>query len=309
MYNPKISIIIPVYNGSNYLSEAIDSALAQTYDNVEIIVVNDGSNDNGETEKIALSYGDKIKYIKKENGGSSSALNTGIENMIGDYFSWLSHDDLYTPDHIEKMVAKINSKYENQVIISTGININVDGKTLPRTRKPLCGEMDNIKLFENLKNGRTINGCGIIIPKKVIDDVGFFDENFAYVNDIDYWYRLAIYGCCFTCITDELTKTRVHNGQVTFKRKNLYFKERGILANKIFDALFENVEKNIELIHIYMLRAVLDDNLKLVKEKIKLLKEKGKFKNIWYFEIYYNYFYGKMFEIARRIYGKIVYKR
>lgn len=309
MSNPKISIIIPVYNGSNYLSEAIDSALAQTYENIEIIVVNDGSNDNGETEKIALSYGDKIKYIKKENGGSSSALNTGIKNMAGEYFSWLSHDDLYTPDHIEKMTEKINPKYENQVIISSGVNITADGKELPRTRKPLCGEMDKLKLFENLKNGRTINGCGIIIPKAVIDSVGFFDEKLCYVNDTDYWYRLAIYGCCFTCITDELTKTRVHDGQVTKKKKNLYFKERVILANKIFNALFTDVEKNIELIHIYMLRAVLDDNLKLVKEKIEILKEKKKFKKIWYFEIYYNYFYGKIFEIARRVYSKVVYKR
>ena len=80
-FHPLVSIIIPVYNGANYMREAIDSALAQTYRNIEIIVVNDGSNDNGETERIALSYGDKIKYFHKENGGVSSALNLGIQNM------------------------------------------------------------------------------------------------------------------------------------------------------------------------------------------------------------------------------------
>ena len=87
MYQPKISIVIPAYNASNYLAEAIDSALAQTYPNVEIIVVNDGSKDDGATERIALSYGDKIRYFSKENGGSSSALNTGIANMTGEWFS------------------------------------------------------------------------------------------------------------------------------------------------------------------------------------------------------------------------------
>jgi len=75
---PKVSIIIPVYNGSNYLREAIDSALAQTYKNIEIIVINDGSSDEGRTEAIAKSYGDKIRYIYKKNGGVSTALNVGI---------------------------------------------------------------------------------------------------------------------------------------------------------------------------------------------------------------------------------------
>ena len=70
--NPKVSIIIPIYNGEKYMNEAIDSALSQTYDNCEIIVINDGSTDH--TEAIAKSYGDKIRYFYKENGGVSTAL-------------------------------------------------------------------------------------------------------------------------------------------------------------------------------------------------------------------------------------------
>ena len=80
--NPKVSIIIPVYNGSNYLANAIDSALAQTYKNIEVIVVNDGSKDEGATERIALSYGDRIHYYAKSNGGVSSALNFGIPRFL-----------------------------------------------------------------------------------------------------------------------------------------------------------------------------------------------------------------------------------
>ena len=109
MYEPKISIVIPAYNASNYLAEAIDSALSQTYKNVEIIVVNDGSPDDGATAKVAAKYGDKIRYFEKPNGGSASALNVGIANMTGEWFSWLSHDDLYEPKKLEKQIEYINS--------------------------------------------------------------------------------------------------------------------------------------------------------------------------------------------------------
>lgn len=81
MEKPIVSIVIPVYNGANYMKEAIDSALNQTYPNCEVIVVNDGSNDNGATEKIALSYGDRIRYIKKRKWWSS---NRGKQRNKGD---------------------------------------------------------------------------------------------------------------------------------------------------------------------------------------------------------------------------------
>src|SRR4030065_1713637 len=97
-FNLKVSIVIPVYNGSNYLRGAIDSALAQTYKNIEVIVVNDGSDDGGKTEAIANSYGDKIRYICKKNGGVSTQLNVGILAAGGEFISWLSNDDGYIPD-------------------------------------------------------------------------------------------------------------------------------------------------------------------------------------------------------------------
>ena len=95
-YKPLVSIVIPVFNGASFLNQAIDSALNQTYQNIEIIVVNDGSEDEGKTEAIAKSYGDKIRYFTKENGGCGTALNLAIREMNGDFFSWLSHDDIYT---------------------------------------------------------------------------------------------------------------------------------------------------------------------------------------------------------------------
>lgn len=83
---PLVSIVIPVYNGGDYLKEAIDSALAQTYNNIEILIINDGSDDGGITENIALSYGERVRYFCKKNGGVATALNLGIRNMRGGVF-------------------------------------------------------------------------------------------------------------------------------------------------------------------------------------------------------------------------------
>lgn len=87
-----------------YMREAIDSALAQTYDNVEVIVVNDGSSDNEKTDAIARSYGERIRYFVKDNGGCASALNFGVPKMRGSYFSWLSHDDRYHPNKMAHQI-------------------------------------------------------------------------------------------------------------------------------------------------------------------------------------------------------------
>ena len=103
----KVSIIIPVYNGSNFIKQSIKSAINQTYKNIEIIVVNDGSTDNGRTENIVKEFGDKVRYICKKNGGVASALNLGIKEATGEYISWLSHDDIYKPNKIEKQIEML----------------------------------------------------------------------------------------------------------------------------------------------------------------------------------------------------------
>lgn len=189
-FQPLVSIIIPVYNGENYLQEALDSAVAQTYKNLEIIVVNDGSTDN--TENIALSYGDKIRYFYKENGGTSTALNLGIKNMKGEYFSWLSHDDLYYPNKIERNIeelAKLEDK--NTIIIS-----DLDGMTdHTRTFSTACYQehrnaypsRNSFNLYPVIYN--KTHGCTHLISKKVFETVGYFDVDERVAHDFEFYYR------------------------------------------------------------------------------------------------------------------------
>ncbi len=102
MMDVKITVIIPCYNQAHFLNESVGSVLAQSYTNWECIIVNDGSIDNTEIEALGLTEKDnRIKYIKKENGGLSSARNKGLDEATGDYIQFLDSDDMITPDKFE----------------------------------------------------------------------------------------------------------------------------------------------------------------------------------------------------------------
>ena len=210
--SPKVSIIIPVYNGSNFLSEAIDSALAQTYKNIEIIVINDGSNDNDATEKIAKSYGNKIKYYHKENGGVATALNLGIEKMTGDYFSWLSHDDLYDPYKIEKQIEFLSKIKDKKVILYSDYElINTKGKLIER-RIQDHEMLEKVPIYSLLRG--IVNGITMLIPKEVFKTHGKFDASLRCTQDYDMWYRI-FWDYKFIHVPQILSMTRVHPNQDT----------------------------------------------------------------------------------------------
>ena len=211
-FYPKVSIIIPVYNGSNYMKEAIDSALAQTYGNIEILVVNDGSTDGGATEKIAKSYGNKIRYIYQENGGVASALNHGIKDMEGEYFSWLSHDDLYLPNRVSSMVNSLSSSMgntSNTIVATSYAYFNQSGifaKVSP------AGNVNKNKHPLFFLFSGYINGCALLIPKKSLTDLGGFDESLPTTQDFDLWFRLFRKNKLLF-LDKELTLSRSHDEQ------------------------------------------------------------------------------------------------
>ncbi len=192
-FEPKVSIVIPVYNGSNYLEEAIDSALSQTYKNIEVIVVNDGSDDAGATESVALGYGSKISYYVKENGGTSTALNLGIKKMTGDYFCWLSHDDLYKNNNIELQVAELSRLENKKTITITELDgIDEDYQVL--------FDKSHYLLHRNAWPDRNrsliypviykrLHGCQLMLHKSIFDDVGLFDETQIVAQDFEFFSR------------------------------------------------------------------------------------------------------------------------
>lgn len=187
--DPKVSIVIPVFNGSNYLAEAINSALGQTYKNIEIVVVNDGSQDEGKTEQIARSYGNKINYFSKENGGVASALNFSLKYLAGDYFSWLSHDDLYFPDKIEKQVEILTQPGNNRTIVYSDYTVF---STSSNVQTPIRLNGVPPKAFRYwITTESSLHGCTLLIPMTAFDECGGFNEALRTTQDYDLWFRMA----------------------------------------------------------------------------------------------------------------------
>jgi glycosyltransferase involved in cell wall biosynthesis len=208
---PLVSIVIPVYNGNNYLREAIDSALAQTYRNCEIIVVNDGSTDN--TEEICLSYGDRIRYFSKENAGVATAVNLGIKNMRGEYFSWLSHDDICYPNKIQYQLETLRKlrEYESIVIGNFDfLDMNIGQKVL-FDLETLCNSSQLTDSVYPALFG-IIHACVMLVHKSHIDRVGNLDENLRTTQDIDWIFRL-LRGQKTVFIKQSLIAVRLHREQ------------------------------------------------------------------------------------------------
>jgi glycosyltransferase involved in cell wall biosynthesis len=184
---PTVTVVIPVFNGSNFLASAIDSVLAQTYPDIEIIVVNDGSDDAGQVDAVAATYGDKIRYVHKPNGGVASALNTGILLATGEYISWLSHDDMYTPDKIESQVREVRRIGDKRTVLYSDY-VNVDGDDNELYPVRMDHDLLTRKPMYAVFRG-ALHGCTLLIPRAVFTEVGLF-RDLPTTQDYDMWFRM-----------------------------------------------------------------------------------------------------------------------
>lgn len=273
MKRPLVSIIMPVYNGAEYLGKAIESALAQSYENKEIIVINDGSDDGGATAAVIASFGDRIISLEKENGGVSSALNLGISKMRGEYFAWLSHDDLFKPEYLERQVDELISKGLDDgktVICCQTELIDAKGRRLFRPHKQLLGEKSGEQVYRLLISGGNICYFTMLIPKVAMDAVPPFDTRFRYVQDKVYWKSLASYGCRFWFYGDELCSLRTYRGQLSEKLKSIYKGEMLEYLRPDIEKLRQSFEPDLARgILFYAAKRRLDEVKRLMKKMLK----------------------------------------
>ena len=293
---PLVSIVIPLYNGSNYVEEALKSALAQTYENIEIVVVNDGSTDEGAGKAICDRYADRIVYFEKENGGCASALNYGIRHAKGEFISWLSHDDLYEPTKVEKQVL-MYERYalnrENTIVSSVDTLIDSDGKKILHPKRKDTGIYLAEKAFYYILFRACPNGCGLLIPKGLFEQHGYFDEGMRFVLDWNLWLKFALGGVDFYFDDEVLVSNRVHSMQVRVKQRELHSKEANMTVDQLFAMMKEQGADNAYWKMLYefsyacargdakAIRAELKArNIKVRGAKLLLMRTKSKAKRL-----------------------------
>lgn len=221
-----ISIVIPVYNGEKYLAECIESCLNQTYKDYEIIIVNDGSTDN--TSKIIMKYYHKhpnlITPVTKNNGGTASALNVGIDNMKGEWFKWLSADDVLFDD---ALVELMNYADNRATLYYTDYEIIDEHSKHVAYFADKQYKNQPAELYHNFFG----NGSTSLIHRYAFTVVGKFNENLPYNDDYEFWMRWVIKNRLFMKHIPSITcKYRVHKNSLTAIKD---IEENRILVEKL----------------------------------------------------------------------------
>jgi glycosyltransferase involved in cell wall biosynthesis len=189
---PKVSVIIPSYKTAGLIAACLDSAFAQTYSDFEAIVVNDGSPDTPELEKVLEPYMGRIVYIKQENKRAAGARNDAIRNARGEFVAFLDSDDTWMPDHLSSQMQQFAEDPSLDLVFCDGILVLGEGQERKFMEKnPSNGEAT----FEALIQERCqIPISTVVARKRALVNAGLFDENLLRCDDYDMWVRSAFSG-------------------------------------------------------------------------------------------------------------------
>jgi glycosyltransferase involved in cell wall biosynthesis len=187
---PKVTVVVPVYNVSNYVQEALASLERQTFTDFEVLVIDDGSTDG--TAYIVKSFchrDPRFQLLQKSNGGLSSARNYGIGHARGKYIALLDGDDVYHPDKLANHVSRLDTQADIGVVYSASRAIRDDGKP---TLITLSGKPVHFNpLLALLCKNFIGHGSNGVFRRCLVDEIGRFDEQLRSWEDLDFWLRVA----------------------------------------------------------------------------------------------------------------------
>lgn len=215
---PLVSIVIPTYNRARWLGESVESALAQDYPRLEVLVVDDGSTDK--TSEIIKGFTDpRLRYLKKEHTGAPATRNCGILQAKGDFILWLDSDDILLPHTVTREIEVLSKFPEAGLVYGDKINIDGEGReTGHRGRTVDYWDIDPLSDMI----WRAPGHGGSMVRRSVYEKYGLFDERFVRAQDVEFWSRIARevrfkHAGCF------VLWRRIHDSQMSgdMRRKDL----------------------------------------------------------------------------------------
>lgn len=235
MEKKKISIVLPVYNGAEYLAESIESIINQTYTNWELIIVNDCSIDDSLI--IASDYASKDDRIKllsnKENLKLPKTLNVGFEHASGTYFTWTSDDNKYKPDALRIMVESLERNPDAVMVYANYTCIDSKGTRIVCVNK---------KASRYIFTDNVIGAC-FLYTAEAAKKVGGYDANLFLAEDYDYWIRLYQIGKVLH-IEDNLYYYRIHGKSLTETKKKYVDEQTYKVLDKHFQFAYAKSKEN-----------------------------------------------------------------
>jgi len=199
-----VSICIPTYNRKEYLIETLNSILAQTYKDYEIVIVDDGSTDG--TEDMIKELGLPVTYHWQQNSGDAAARNKLIELAQGKYISFIDSDDLLLPDAIERLVKVMEEETEDVIVYGSYFRIDEYGNVYGKCKRRLYSGRITEYLFETI----LVHACGSLFPTKILRESPAFDKSLRICSDYDLWLRLSM-KYKFVALAEPTFKRRRHS--------------------------------------------------------------------------------------------------
>lgn len=190
---PKVSVIMPSYNTATLIAEALDSVFAQDYSDFEVIVINDGSPDTPELERVLEPYRERIVYLKQENRRACGARNNGINHARGEYLAFLDSDDSWMPTYLRTQMGHLQKNPSLDMIYCDCL-IYGGGPQSGKTFMQTCPSQGPVNFESLLLEECQVPISGTIVRRQSIISAGGFDERLAMCDDYEMWLRLAHHG-------------------------------------------------------------------------------------------------------------------